>query len=141
MIKQITAYSFILIANMVLLAHAVIPHHHHQAVICIEQNHGDDDSLLHNHNVPDHDHQHDDNTNSTTCVLQQTFVVPALHSNLFKCCCNYSDNQNLDFYILSKLGLTELQPVSKVVARFPLHSSYLISFVTSTLGLRAPPIV
>jgi len=141
MIKKLTAYSFLIIANIILLAHAVIPHHHHESVVCVEQKHCQDDAIPHNHNVAEHNHQHDGNKNSTSCILKQSFVVPTSQGKQLKSCDNCSDNHNHDFYTLSNIGYCDLQPVSNVVTYYPVHSSYLLSFVTSTLGLRAPPTV
>lgn len=141
MIKKLTAFSFILIASFVLLAHAVIPHYHHQSVVCIEQRYCHDDSEPLKNNIPEHEHQHDGNTNSSACVLKQASLVPTSQGKHLKNCNNCSDNHNHDFYILSNFGFTDKPPISKVVTYFPLHSSYLITFVTSTPGLRAPPIV
>jgi hypothetical protein len=141
MIKKLTAYSLILVANFVLLAHAVIPHHHHESVVCVEQKHCQGDAIPHNHNVAEHDHRHDGNKNSTSCILEQSVVVPTSQGKQLKSHDNCSDNHNQDYYILSNFGYSDLQPISKVVTYFSVYSSYLLSFVTSTLGLRAPPTV
>jgi len=34
MLKKFTAIFFILCANVIFLAHAVIPHHHHENKVC-----------------------------------------------------------------------------------------------------------
>ncbi|MDX9880527.1 MAG: hypothetical protein RBS73_00580 [Prolixibacteraceae bacterium] len=141
MIKKLTAYSLILVANIVLLAHAVIPHHHHQSVICIEQKHCHDDTSTHEHSNAKPSHQDDGNKNSTSCVLKQSFLVPPSQGKHLKSYNNCSDNYNHDYYLLSNIEYSDLQPIFNVVSYFPLHSSYIISFVTSALGLRAPPTV
>lgn len=140
MIKKLTAYSFILIANLVLLAHAVLPHHHHEQQVCIEQTHCDSDQDAHIHNTPAQDHQHD-GTDNTTCVLKQAVIVPSSQAKSVNSRDNCSDNHNHDFYILSNFGHVDLQPVSEVVTCNPEFPSFFISFVTTSLGLRAPPIV
>lgn len=137
MIKKITAYSFILLANIVLLAHAVLPHHHHEQQVCIERTHCASDTETHVHNNDAKDHQHDGNANSTACVLKQAILIPSAQIRILNNC----DNHNHDFYILSNFGHVDLQPVSEVVTCNPEFPSFFISFVTTSLGLRAPPIV
>jgi len=140
-VKKITAYSFLILANIILLAHAVIPHHHHESVVCVEQKHCQDDEIPLHHNNSEHEHQHDGNENSNCCILKQYVVTPSFQGKQLRSCDNCSDNHNHDYYTLSNIGYCDLQPVSKVVTYYPVHSSYLLSFVTSTLGLRAPPTV
>ncbi len=135
MIKKITAYSFILLANIVLLAHAVLPHHHHEQQVCIERTHCASDTDAHVHNNDAKDHQHDGNTNSTACVLKQAVLIPSAQGRILNNCDNH------DFYILSNFGYVDLQPISEDVTYIPEFPSFFISFVTASLGLRAPPIV
>lgn len=141
MIKKLTAYSFILVANIVLLAHAVLPHHHHEQQVCIERTHCTSDTDAHVHNTDAKDHQHDGNSNTTACVLKQAILIPSTQSRTLNNCDNCSDNHNHDFYILSNFGYVDLQPVLQVVTYNPEFPSFFISFVTTSLGLRAPPIV
>ena len=63
--------------NIVLLAHASVPHHHHKSLVCIESNHCQSDSYAHNHSTRTHDHEHDGNAETECCVLKQAVVVPA----------------------------------------------------------------
>ena len=57
--------------NIVLLAHASVPHHHHKSLVCIESNHCQSDSYAHNHSTRTHDHEHDGNAETECCVLKQ----------------------------------------------------------------------
>lgn len=141
MIKKIIAFSLIFLANIVLLAHAVFPHHHHEQQVCIERTHCTSDTEAHVHNTFAKDHQHDENANSTVCVLKQAFLIPSAQNRNLNNCDNCLDNHNHDFYILSNFGYVDLQPVSEVVTCNPKFPSFFISFVTTSLGLRAPPIV
>ena len=95
MIKKITAYTFIVIANLVILAHAVIPHHHNESVVCIEQKHSYNDGHNHDVNEPLHHHEGDANTD---CILKHALFVPDSKGNLLKNCPNYADSHS--FYIL-----------------------------------------
>jgi hypothetical protein len=141
MIKKFTAYSFVLLVNIILLTHAIIPHHHHESVVCVKQKHCQDDALPHDHNVAKHDHQHDSNKNSTTCILKQSVIVPTTQGKQLRSCDNFTDNHSHDYYIISNFGYVDLQPVSEVGTCNSEFPSLFISFVTTSLGLRAPPIV
>lgn len=140
MIKKLTAFGFILIANMVMLAHAVLPHHHHEQQVCIERKHCIDDATTHTHNSAEHNHQHD-GTDNTACALKQAVIIPTSQDKFLKSCDNCTDNHYHDFYILSTFGYVFSEPVSEVVRYIPEFSSFYITFVTPTIGLRAPPIV
>jgi hypothetical protein len=140
MIKKLAAYSLILIANIVLLAHAVIPHHHHHLVVCIVNTHCHDDSLAHNHDFSPKDHEHDGNTNSNTCVLKQAVVIPTSQDKLFKSCDNCTNSHNHNFYILPNFEFADLLPVSEVASNIPELSFFITPFVRLILRLRAPPI-
>ncbi|MBK8807545.1 MAG: hypothetical protein IPO21_13245 [Bacteroidales bacterium] len=140
MIKKLTAYSFILLANLVLLAHAVLPHHHHEQQVCIESTHCDGDSEAHIHNTASQDHQHD-GADNTICVLKQAVIVPSSQVKSINTCDNCSDNHNHDFIIHSDFGNEHSQFVSEVISYKPEFPSFYTTFVTPTLGLRAPPIV
>lgn len=141
MIKKITAYSLILLANFVLLAHAVLPHHHHEQQVCIEQKHCANDAESHVHNIDIKDHQHDGNKNSTTCILKQSILIPSAQIRILNNCDNCSDNHNHDFYILSNYGYVDFQPITEIIIYTPDLPSFYTKNVTPTLGLRAPPIV
>lgn len=141
MIKKIAVYGFILIANIIILAHAVIPHHHHDSVICFEHKHCHDEALTLKHNSAGHDHQHDGNNKSNCCILKQSVVVVTSQGKLLKNYNNCSDNHIDDNSILTDNEYVDQQTITKFVFYLPENPSYLTSFVTSTLGLRAPPAV
>lgn len=138
MINKITAYSLIFLANIVLLAHAVLPHHHHKQQVCIEQTHCAGDAISHSHSTTGHNHQHDE-TNSEACILKQAVIIPTSQARLLNNCDNCSDNHNHDFFIPSYFGLETLQPITVTVST--VSEFTFSSYITSSLGLRAPPIV
>ena len=72
MIKRNTALFFILLANIILLAHAAIPHHHHKGQVCIEKSHCEADCESHEHDATKNDHEH--NSNNQCCVLIQDIM-------------------------------------------------------------------
>lgn len=141
MIKKLAAYSFIILANFVLLAHAVLPHHHHQSVVCVESSHCQNDNNAHTHNTPEDTHQHDGNT-STHCILKQAVIVS---SNQGK---NETDlvfnahypSLHLHFN-LPYTGTEDIIPIFRIIAFVTDISFSFSSYITTSLGLRAPPIV
>lgn len=141
MFKKLTAYSFILIANIMLLAHAVIPHHHHQQQVCIERTHCATVAEAHNPNTAAEDHQHDGDANSTPCLLKQAFLIRTEQIRILDNCDNCTNNHHHDFCILANFEQVDFKPFSEVVVDIPEFSPFFISFVTTSLGLRAPPIV
>lgn len=138
MIKKITAYSFIFIANILLLAHAVLPHHHHEQQVCIVQTHCANDASSHSPTTTEHNHQHD-GTNSTSCILKQAVVLPTSQARLLINCDNCTDNHNHYFFILSFFGLETLQPITVSVPTVPEFAFLFSSRITSSIGFRAPP--
>jgi hypothetical protein len=141
MIKKLTAYSFILIANIVLLVHAVIPHHHLHQQVCIERKDCVENDVSHTHSNPESNHRRGCETDSNKCVLKQAYLIPSTHGRILKDCENCTDNHNHDYYVLANFGYLDILPVSQGVTLIPKLPPSLISFVTLTIGLRAPPAV
>lgn len=144
MIRKITAIFLILLANIVLLVHAVVPHHHHQEQVCIVNEHCQNDSLAHEHNTPEHNHEHDGENSSESCALKQAVVIPAnLVRQEFKCL-GCDDNHSTFVHFHAILFSNEFIPfVPKVVSneQIPLITYSHSNFVSASLGLRAPPAV
>jgi hypothetical protein len=144
MIRKRTAIFLILIANIVLLAHAVVPHHHHKSQVCIVSCHCQADCQDHNNNLPGHNNQHDGNNESDCCVLKQAVAIP---SNLVKQDFRGfdSDNNHPDFdgfqCVLFDNELDIFEPIDSSVAKLQFLSSNYSHFVNTSIGLRAPPIV
>lgn len=141
MIKKLTAYSFILLANIVLLAHAVVSHHHHQIVVCVESSHCQDNNIAHKNNTPEDNHQHD-GSSSANCILNQAIILSSNQGKNETDCVFYSHNRSLALdYTLSHTGNDTIIPIFRIVASAPTVSFSFSSCITTSLGLRAPPIV
>jgi hypothetical protein len=139
--KRITAFFFLMIANLVLLAHVVIPHHHHQNVACINNTHCQDDIVAHEHNTTGHDHQHDGN-GSDNCILKQAVIVPSNQGKNEADCIFWSYNHSLDYHFtLPYTGNEDLNQVFYIVASLPDLSFSFLYCITSSSGLRGPPLV
>ncbi len=141
--KKIIEYSFILIANFVLLAHAFVPHHHHQQQVCIERTHCKTDSESHKHkaNEPNHHNEHDDE-NSTNCLLKQAVILPVHQPRQLNECSDCNDNHSHDFQsTLFNVSHETVIPSCKIVISAIEVTPYYSSLLQSSLGLRAPPTV
>ncbi len=144
MIKRVTAIFFILMANIILLAHAAIPHHHHNNRFCIIDLHAQTGCEAHQHDATEHHHhEHDGNKNSELCVLKQDIVIP---SNQLKLDCKsfeYKDNHspfNNFQAIIFKNELSVFAPIFVSCVQKILKTSGHACFISSAIGLRAPPI-
>jgi cell division protein FtsL len=137
--KNKTAFIFVLLANMVLLAHAVIPHHHHQQQVCVESTHCLNDEYAHTHESSQHNHHHDGSADNC-CILKQAVFITTVQLRLSDSNNTCLDNHTLNFIILSDFGFDEFYSLSVIASCIPEISFTITSYVTKTLGLRAPPI-
>ena len=144
MIKKSTAIFFLLLANLVLLAHAVIPHHHHNSQVCITNSYSNSKSEAENNCSSDHKHKHEGNKNTESCILKQIVVVP---SNNIKQEFKYFEYKDIHFQFndfQSIIYYSELETFVKILrtnTEAPLIPSFYTQYLNSGLGLRAPPIV
>ncbi|MCF8362451.1 MAG: hypothetical protein K9G70_07490 [Prolixibacteraceae bacterium] len=141
MFKKITAYSFLILANIALLAHAVIPHHHHHQHVCIENTHNLGDESEHSHDSPEHNHQHDGTNSDNCCFLSQAVVITPVQSKLSHSCERYSDNHHHGFTIISDFEVDNFHSILIATSSIPEISFNITSYITQTIGLRAPPVV
>ena len=144
MIRKKTAIFFILLANIILLAHAVVPHHHHKEQVCLVNAHCQNDSKAHQHNASGHSHEHDGSRGTQNCVLKQAVVIPANSLRQEFKCLGCDDNYAPFVYFQAILSGNEyISFVPEIVsnAPIPLGSTSHSNFVSTSLGLRAPPIV
>lgn len=140
--KRKTAYIFTLIAGIVILAHAVVPHHHHHELICFESSHCAGDAVPHNHNDAGQNHQHDNNSNSGTCFLSD--YIPAWGSNAsrFCSCSGQGDSHAHDFQaVLIILNYALEAPAVRIATFAPLPYPHYSFHVYSSAELRGPPAV
>lgn len=153
--KKAIPFIFLLLANIIILAHTFVPHHHHDSIaVAIVNTFSADDEAVHNHghgNNHIHTHSHDKANNtkahdhsghelSEECLLN----APYLRQNQVK---QFSSADNdfspvPDFIILFSLvprininDYGELPFIQK-----PYLISYHTTYISQSLGLRAPPV-
>lgn len=143
--KKRTAIFFVMLANIILLAHAVVPHHHHlphQAFLITSQ--CSEDKNEHHHPVTDfdHDHENDNKSNNELCLLNRIIGLPA---NAVRQICgvdfqsDFQPNFSGFYAVLIFFQFKCVAPA--VIVRPPLFVFSYISYATSVLGLRAPPAI
>ena len=137
--KNKTAFIFLLLANLILLAHAVIPHHHHAdkpLEIAVECSHHEEHS--HHENIPvcDDDHNQGD---TSPCIIASAMLLP--------------NNQEMAITSIEQVAAIDVLPVDLLVyntlvisinpdkppeftERNPIYARLLVS----SQGLRAPPL-
>ncbi len=142
MIKKIAAYIFILLANITLLVHAVIPHHHHQEEVCIISSHCDDNGDNHQHPADGHHHDHNSSSNHDYCALNQIVAVPFSQLKY-----DYNTIDGIDYHsiftgaIIVNMDIDGPLPISLIKTQLLLFSSNYSSFFGASFSLRGPPTV
>jgi hypothetical protein len=134
MLKKWTCILFIFTANILLLAHSIIPHHHHNGIPHFEwlASHSEDEC----HNCCHHE-------NGETCLFEQN--IDAVCETKEDCACILCDSH--DYHqgmLLQAVLLTYTYDFSSVRENFSLKEppyliSYHFDYAGSGLGLRAPP--
>lgn len=140
--KPKAALFFLILANIFLLSHAVIPHHHHQDEVCFVETHCCGDHHSDTEEAQNNDHHSDKNPDN--CILKVPFI-PA--SNSFRQDIKSFDAPDYSFdltvfqSIFSDLVSVALKSESsKIASDAPPIIGYAQIFIP-TCGLRAPPVV
>jgi len=137
LIKKIIAYSFILTAGIIIVAHDIVPHHHHETdAIEQSQAYSSNAEKEHHHDFPDHEHQHDD----YLFVIRQAFISSPSLGRLLDNNDDSAGNSGLDFFYIRAPYL--LYVYSPPDSKLPIgqDTENIPSAVTYTFGLRAPPL-
>ncbi len=138
MIKRSTAYFYVFVTSIILLAHAVIPHHHHENGIFIINSDCQTDNGVHKYGNTEHNPE----KHVQNCFVQQVVVVRA---NQIKYEHKNQDNPDnrLKFSgfkdVLSKKGLNVPFPTTFSNTQSALLSSGYLTLACTSIGLRAPP--
>jgi len=140
--KKVIALSFILLANIILLAHAVIPHHDHEnRTICFLDTHCTDSDVMHNHTDCDAQ-SHQDSTDSDRCCLIDIVFDPTDHKAKTFCHIHTQcDCLHTPYLLMS--DVLELQDCGDDALLLFLYAPYIVTchsdYISQSLGLRAPP--
>ncbi|MFH1001353.1 MAG: DUF6769 family protein [Bacteroidota bacterium] len=129
-------------ANIILLAHAVLPHHHHETYVCLFDKHSYHDNDSSEEKTFCHHEHHGQNEDSADCLLKNLVVLPAKSiKQAFQSFTYTSDYHHFNDFLLNfddeRSGFLSS---SNHFQQFTEESSYL-NYVSRCLGLRAPPVV
>ena len=150
--KKALALSFLLLANAVMMGHAVIPHHHHNGVVFTLK-------IAHNeHDCNSHSDRHDCNSHPVNDDAQSDgkCEYPFCHDDVEKCSLMsfyVHANGDKQFFQLEYPGLNlfpfVLSPLSDdfistdliglPFRQKPYLPSYHFAWISQSSGLRAPP--
>jgi hypothetical protein len=141
MIKRTTAASFLILAGILFLGHAVVPHHHHGNLICFVKSHCTDEYPAGDHGSSPDSHRHDGQEGPDQCLLKDPVIVSSNQPGTGLKITNIKGSQPLSDNISACLPANE--PV--LPATDPLHSLSVpqVIFLCHSLsfhspGLRAP---
>jgi hypothetical protein len=137
-VRKLAAFILILSANIILLAHAVIPHHHDSH----SQHHDEGTVSDHRHDVPCHDHERKGSQGEEAFILDEEMLLRFNHERQSIIFAKIQDNflsQYQIIGIISRYKPIEYLPVLISDASIPLIASSYICFAESSGGLRAPP--
>ena len=137
--KRVIALSFLFLANVILLAHVVIPHHHHHlSTVCFLNSHCADCKEAHKQSS-DSDCHHDDGNKREECPLQEIYVRIENNQSLV----DLTPDNDLQYPALSLFSTTPIVEIidlkSLPFRQKPYLRSYHTDYTSQSLGLRAPP--
>ncbi len=155
MVKKVISYGFLLLANIILLAHAVIPHHHHNGgitlYICyfLPSNHTEEHrhNLYHSHadghcHVADnHSHERDI---SDYCLLNSPYIRANQNRQENVTSSNWDSPPDTSLsYPCDCAACQAIIPIDYGNGPFR-HAPYIpfshCSYLAHSTGLRAPPV-
>jgi hypothetical protein len=144
MIKRRAAASFLLLAGILFLGHAVVPHHHHGNLICFVKSHCTDEYPAGGHSSSPDSHHHDGQEGPDQCLLKDPVIVSSNQTGASLKITDLKGNQLLSDNIFAALQANEpglpatclVQSLSAPPDIFLYHS-----LLSRSLGLRAPPVV
>ena len=138
---RITANLFIMLAGILLVAHAVVPHHHHNKQICFERSHCIQDDFTHEHGTNPASHSHDGENNHDDCALNDPVVITTNEWKPDFKLIQTSDRTGFDGLHLSLLNKSSgrLTPSLSSCVYERVTDSLFPSAVPDSHGLRAPP--
>lgn len=140
-VSRLIAIICIHIASLFLLSHAILPHCHHQgneSCVILSHNHCENKDCSDSHDTHKHNNACSGETNG--CILMQMLPQHTFSSN--EILPNILDS-NIDLlYCTCLLELLKLDIPDEIIdLSFWEEKSYYLSYISPTLGLRAPPIV
>ena len=141
MIKRITVILIFMLAGILLVAHAVVPHHHHNKQVCFEKSHCIHEDLKEEQDSSPVSHSHDGENNHDDCALNDPVVITTNEWKPDFKLIQASDRTGFDGLHLSLLNKSSgrLTPSLSSCVYERVTDSLFPSAVPDSHGLRAPP--
>jgi len=139
--KQITGLILLIVANIMLLVHAVVSHHYHQnSSICFEKTHCENSHEKFEYPLTEHNHKHDGDTDN--CLLKQAVAVPIyVNKQIYGLDNNSTDHINFQLILFLSDANYNFTFLKNIYSYFSYIKFHYIYFVNHCIGLRAPPVV
>ena len=142
--KKIVCFTALWIANILLFAHAVVPHHYHEDTGICFISHCKDSREAHHPDWHDwQNHHHEGNPLPDECTVDNDYIH-ANNKEKIACCSQIKCNcRQIQLTLIeNRLNTNDLVEIPQQNIRFkPDHPFFHTDFITQTLGLRAPPVV
>jgi len=143
--KKALSLSLLLLANIILLAHAAVPHHHHETIcICFCNTpycEGNKGTCTHEHHDANTTH-HENNHNEQCCSIDTIYT--AEYKNIKTSCHVHEkcDCGKTVVYVVPPNSLYTSDFVDETIIHFrqnPDLPLFYSEFISQSIGLRAPP--
>lgn len=136
-----TAFGWVLLATLSVLAHAVVPHHHHQVAVCVEDIQHEERTGHHDEGVHEHENEQEGRHSQTTpCEFRLAVVVPSSNGKQLRGSDDGSGSHQHGICLISNDKPDVASCSSAIAWVSPVYLSFFTSYVTAVLGLRAPPV-
>jgi len=144
MIKRAIAVTIVAFAGILMLANNAFPHHHHGSAICYQTSHCHNENSEGDESNPSPHHEHDGDRSQDVCILGGPVLLPS-GQEYHECKCitytyNHSGATTFPVVVFS-YEQDKIFPFlvfnDSSSGSGPLYSS----IISSSLGLRAPPVV
>ena len=137
-IKKVVSLSFLLIANMLILTHVLVPHHYHEDTGLCFVSHCRDSKEAHRHENNEPQNHHEENANPDICTID---VFSKTTDKNIKIACHNDCMQTVFLSPVSSLNIQDYIDSTKTsFLPCPCFPSCHIEYVSQSLGLRAPPV-
>ena len=141
-LKRAVSLTFILLANMVLLVHVIIPcQHDHDTIICacLLSDLDMDSEKAHEQPLDSESHQHGDG-----CPMEECSVDLYFRHKKVKSAIDFSLNRDVQFIVSFLFSICPVVEITDLEGSALRQKPYLLTchtvYITRSLGLRAPPV-
>ena len=145
--KKAIAVSFLMLANIMILAHAVMPHHHHEnAGVYFIDSHCEYCKEVQNHehhNIPNHLCGCEGNPSESHCIIDHIYI-PAYNHTIKSTVCHIHSkckgDHVLETLVPNSLNIHDFADKTLIPFQQKLYAvAYHTDHIAQSLGLRAPP--